>query len=388
MRILTRVLSEGKTLPEALEDVPPGARAWLMEVCSGALRWKGRLDWVIDETSLKKKPTGWLRKILLIGSYQLIAQDRTDPTSVVFETVEEVKSKEGEAPARFANAVLRKVAEHAARWRALPPESAAWGSLPEWLWRKLVEQRGPDWARAYAEASLARPQLWLRGREGSREIVEGGRVEELPGFREGEFFIQDISSQTLVSEIAAEVKRAFPETASLSALDLCAAPGGKSVGLAWNGFEVSAADLGPERIAMLSQTVERTRSNVKIIPRDQVKGLSSQDLVWIDAPCTGTGILRRHPEVRWLRKENELAGLTKIQHELLVEGWEKVRPGGFLAYSVCSVLKEEGIEAIARAGLQARLVKEWLLCPQNPPHGDGFWAGLIRKESGRLHHPQ
>ncbi len=123
-----------------------------------------------------------------------------------------------------------------------------------------------------------------------------------------------------------------------------------------------------------------------MIERVEVASLPEQDLVWVDAPCSGTGIMRRHPDVRWLRKEAELNALRSVQEALLAEAWEKVRPGGFLAYSVCSVLKDEGpqrlqalVKKCAARGSEPIWVRDWLLTPMELPHGDGFWAGLLRK---------
>src|SRR5690606_19168184 len=146
------------------------------------LRWRGRLDLAIDAIALKKKPTGWLRRAILTGAYQLVAQDRTSPAGVVSETVAAIKKKEGEAPAKFANALLRRISEDARRWRELPfpekaapdsPEAAAWASLPHWLWSRLVRAQGVEWAKAYAQASLERPVIWLRGQESAPAPVEG-----------------------------------------------------------------------------------------------------------------------------------------------------------------------------------------------------------------------
>lgn len=406
VRALTRVLSDHEPLDEALaalsgQVTQPQARAWLQEVCSGTLRWKGRLDQAIDSTALKKKPSGWLRKILLIAAYQLVVQERTSPAAVVNETVNEIKRKEGEAPAKFANAALRKIAEHREQWRNLElrpnasaAEAASWASLPEWLWTRLEKSFGPAWAQAYASASLERPTTWIRSRSpssshegaeagpvpGSFRLTEGGAITEKAGFGEGQFIVQDISSQQLVAAIAEKAREAGNR-----ALDLCAAPGGKSVGLAWSGFDVHASDRDPARYALLQKTVERAApGKVKITARDQVAALPALDLVWVDSPCSGTGILRRHPDVRWLRREKELDGLMQVQQELLAEAWQQVRPGGFLAYSVCSVLKEEGPEVVSKLlskpGIQAEKVAEWFLVPHEAPHGDGFWAALIRKK--------
>ena len=408
VRVLTRVLSNHEPLDEALALVctesRTGARPWLQEVCAGTLRWKGRLDQAIDSVALKKKPTGWLRKILLIAAYQLIGQERTSPAAVVSETVSEIKKKEGEAPARFGNALLRKISDHSLEWRTLSfPEKgslerrAAWAGIPEWLWKKIEKQRGVDWARAYALASFERPTMWIRSRQSSEELsswaqpgplpgsfslTEGGALTAKPGFERGDFFVQDISSQWLIHEISREVSKELhreTSTKDLTALDLCAAPGGKSVALAWEGFKVNATDLAGPRVALLKQTIERMGSLISTIEREKIGALPAQDLVWVDAPCTGSGILRRHPDVRWLRREKDLDSLTRSQKALLREGWEKVRPGGFLVYSVCSVLDEEGPEVISGSGILVRAVKEWRLSPQEAPFGDGFWCALFQK---------
>jgi 16S rRNA (cytosine967-C5)-methyltransferase len=356
----------------------------------------------LDSISLKKKPSGWLRKVLLLASYQLIVQERTSAGAVVSETVSEVKSKEGELPGKFANALLRKVAEHAPRWRTMPfpkgqplKAQAQWASLPEWFWKKIVEQHGLEWACAYAQASLERPVLWIRGRSEdwkpkwsaesgpvpcSWKSLEGGGIVQREGFQTGEFIVQDISSQFLISEVSAKIKMALPKQ-EWSALDLCAAPGGKSVGLAWNGFSVVATDRMAHRLPLLEQTVARAAPSIRVVPWESWSQESSQNLIWVDAPCSGTGILRRHPDVRWLRKEKELSDLIQTQRKLLSETWSKVRAGDFMVYSVCSVLKEEGPEAIQNLDLESAVVSRWFLSPQDEPFGDGFWAVLLRKPS-------
>ena len=408
IRVLARVLSDGKPLDEALAavsgEVAPEMRGWLQEVCSGTLRWKGRLDAALDAIALKKKPTGWLRRALLVGAYQLVAQERTNPGRVVSETVDEVKRKEGEAPARFANAILRKVADHAEGWRrpAYPAgkpivDQARWASQPAWVWKRLVAEQGEQKARAFAEAVLERPSLWFRARDASPQpegleaggipaayrvttgqLPEGG-VARWPGFEEGALIVQDLSSQKLIFEALVEA-RSQGLGEKPKALDLCAAPGGKSVGLAWWGCEVTATDANPARMRLLRETVSRAAPGARVIEWGEVDSLPPQDLVWVDAPCTGTGIVRRHPDVRWLREERELDGLAKAQLDALSRGWQKVRPGGFLVYSVCSVLTEEGAGRLQEAALPgAGILREWSLWPQETPYGDGFQGFLIRK---------
>ncbi len=411
VRVLGRVLGERQALDEVLAsvtgEIAPESRGWLQDVTSGTLRWKGRLDLAIDSVALKKKPTGWLRRVLLVSAYQLVVQESHEGhrAQVVSETVDVVKRKEGVAPAKFCNALLRKVAEHSEAWRKMrfpssgtPAEQASWASLPEWMWRRLVEQRGLDWAQAYALASLERPALWVRGKteswsrglsgatiengpfDGAWKICGArgaarGAVNEWAGFQEGEFFVQDISSQTLVHELTTHVG------AAKRALDLCAAPGGKSAGMAWSGWSVVSSDIDVKRVPLLNQTAERVgQGRMAVMDYSAAQALRDLDVVWVDAPCSGSGILRRHPDVRWLRRESDLEGLNQTQLELVRRAWDQVRPGGYLMYSVCSVLHEEGPETIEKAVLSGAREREWLLTPHEAPYGDGFWAVLLKKQ--------
>lgn len=396
IRVITQVLTDCKPLDEVLascmvsSDLTPHSRAWLQDVCSGVLRWKGRLDLAIDSGSLKKKPSGWLRKVLLVGAYQLIVQDRVAAASVVNETVDFVKGKEGEAPARFANALLRKIAEHASIWRELPfiEENAhQWASLPDWFWKKTVQDYGVSWAKEYSLACLKRPQTWLLCQDeggAHSELFEGeGLVVKKSGFEAGKFIVQDISSQRLVKEVSKIIRGSeTPPTA----LDLCAAPGGKSVALCWEGFQVTATDReettfsSKMRWQMLRETVQRAAPAVRIVSRAEVDSLSDFALVWVDAPCSGSGIIRRHPDVRWLRQPKDLAALISIQSQLIQEAWGKVRSGGFLMYSVCSVFKEEGRDHFHKNTLAgAKILEQWNFAPHHDPFGDGFFGILLSK---------
>ncbi|MBU6376608.1 MAG: hypothetical protein KGQ59_11470, partial [Bdellovibrionales bacterium] len=149
MQVLTQVLSHQKVLDEALSDVPEESRSWVHEVTAGALRFKGRLDWIIDQLSMKKKPSGGIRKSLLIAAYQLVNQPQVPQAWIVSETVEAVKKKEGDAASKFVNAILRKIADHIESWSGLDwpevaeeAEQAQWASLPEWMWRRVLRDHG------------------------------------------------------------------------------------------------------------------------------------------------------------------------------------------------------------------------------------------------------
>ncbi len=438
LRVITEVLSRKLLLDEVLEQAmktaPPESVGWLQDVCAGTLRWKGRLDWILDETALKKKPSGRLRKSLLLASYQLLLQSRVHPGLVVSEAVAEIKAREGQGPGQFANAYLRKVVQHAKFWQQQPfPEQApllqqaAWASLPVWMWQKFVAQQGQAWAQAYALASLERPVVWMRLRNGgelteqlskdaggvqahlpataepgpipgSWSVQAGGRVADWPGLAEGTWIIQDISSQRLLVEVKQFFERREQgERASgggdvgRQILDLCAAPGGKSVGLAWSGWDVVATDISESRSQLLRETLLRVAvggrggavgvgaGRVQQLSWQEAAQLPLQEVIWLDAPCSGSGILRRHPEVRWLRQETDLLSLVETQTQLFQEAWSRLKPQGFLIYSVCSVLKEEGPELLSRLGLTSQVRASWFFVPQEPPYGDGFWAAIVQK---------
>jgi 16S rRNA (cytosine967-C5)-methyltransferase len=149
--------------------------------------------------------------------------------------------------------------------------------------------------------------------------------------------------------------------------------------MAWNGVQVFATDRNEHRIPLLKQTIERAAPQIQLMNWDLVEQMGQKDWIWLDAPCSGTGILRRHPDVRWLRQEKELIGLQQTQEELFKKAWSQVSPSGFLVYSVCSVLKGEGPGLLQRMNVKGSVLKSWFLSPQDSPHGDGFWAALLQK---------
>ncbi|HTL11681.1 MAG TPA: transcription antitermination factor NusB, partial [Bdellovibrionota bacterium] len=384
------------------------ARGWLREVTSGTLRWIGRLELILSTYSKAKPVKGRRLAALSLGAYQILVTDAF-PALVVSETVEWFKVNEGTEAGSFANAVLRRLTEDKDKWKTSglhgPGAEAAWASLPPWMWNRLVSERGREWAMAFAEASLERPPLWIRARraewtpqagepglvEGAWRVPNAGLIESRDGFAEAEFLVQDISNQTLVHDVAEQVllHRGAGETGSPRALDVCAAPGGKSIGLAWSGFAVTALEKNERRRRRLQENADRlapalgsvTVGDLSLLDQ-KIENTLGFDLVWLDPPCSGTGVLRRHPEIRWHRQESDLSALREIQRDLIPRAWKQVRNGGHLLYSVCSVLTEEGEGAYAWSTLPGAVeVKRWLFSPHLPPSGDGFWAVLLRRQS-------
>ena len=234
-------------------------------------------------------------------------------------------------------------------------DGAEYWSLPTWLWDQLCLERGVEWTRAFAQSCLERPV--------NTTVNQDGSVAVFQGIFHGDGFVQDISNQALVQEVIALQPR--------HVLDLCAAPGGKSLGLVQGGMTVTATD--KHREPMLRSSVG---TKVRVMGWEQVWADASlfADCVWIDAPCSAMGLIRRHPEIKWNRVMLDVEALVKVQTALLAQVWERLAPGALLVYSVCSVMKAEG-EAVTA---QYVPIKEWLYAP-HLTGGDGMYAALMRK---------
>jgi 16S rRNA (cytosine967-C5)-methyltransferase len=408
LTILTEVLANKRTLDDAIEmhclrnpSIGAPDRAWLTDITSGVVRNLRRLDLAIDAYSLKKKPAGKIRKILQLAVYQLLHQDRVFPATVVSETVDFVRSEEGEMPAKFVNAILRKISDSRADWRDPPDpgakapisEKAAWASLPDWWWGRWERAYGYDKAIAIARASLERPETWFRVKKDSdlpsfleagplpgsakmREDADAGGIAKLPGYQEGKWIIQDLASQRLVDRFVSELRA---KNLPLKVLDRCAAPGGKSVAMSWLGVDVVAADQSDSRRKILTETVSRASPGVRIVSENEVATAGPYSAVWIDAPCSGSGILRRHPDVRWLRNESDITALIDIQAKLLREAFSLVTSGGLVFYSVCSLFPEEGKNQLKGVEALGKVVEEFHLGPEDQYSSDGFYGVILQK---------
>lgn len=402
VQVLTQVLSDKKPLDQVLDFLKydsPKDRAWIREVCTGVLRWKTRLDHAIDAHALKKKPTGRVRKFLWIAVYQLIVQEQSKPAGVVFETVEAVRKKDGDSPAKFVNALLRRVSEERQQWRdiAKPKANAStqlksiYTGLPE-SWVKVLEkEHGWDWTAAFGLASLERPQTWIHANpswSAPKDFIEGPLKQSYllnpesklspdlttwPGFSEGQWIVQDLSSQQLIQNVFEKIGSQIK-----TVLDCCAAPGGKTIALSWRSLKVDAYDIHADRIQILKKNLERTKVSVFLL--DSLEDLSkSYDLVLIDAPCSGSGILRRHPDVKWNFDFRELEILNKKQNDLVQNLWKNLKVGQYLVYSVCSVFKAESNSLIENLNLKPHVVAEWRFAPHLEPSSDGFYGVLLKK---------
>jgi 16S rRNA (cytosine967-C5)-methyltransferase len=348
--LLAAVLDKRRTLEAALDSLPtqdPRDKAAAHRLAASVLRRAGTLDAVL-EPFLRKAPPDQVRHILRLGAAGLLLLE-TPPHAAVATAVALARAR-GLAPfAGLVNAVLRKVA--AAGPAALDGLDSPRLDTPPWLWTSW----GPD-ARAIAEAhqheaaldlTLAHnadpPEGGIALPTGSWRFPAGTRVADLPGFAEGKFWVQDAA--------AALPARLLAARAGERIADLCAAPGGKTAQLAATGAQVTAVERDTTRLVRLRQNLTRLRLSADTVAADATAWHppAPLDAVLLDAPCSATGTIRRHPEIAHLRRPRDIAAMAETQDKLLAAACAMLRPGGRLLYAVCSLQPEEGPARIAAA---------------------------------------
>ena len=244
----------------------------------------------------------------------------------------------------LVNAVLRKIAAEGPRtWPLLRVPR-----LPKWLRGPLVEAWGPEAVAAMEAAHFAGAPLDLTPRPGagadlpgatllptgSLRLANPGQISTLPGYAEGLWWVQDAAA-------AIPAKVLAPQSGE-RILDLCAAPGGKTLQLAAAGAEVVALDISEARLGRLRENLARTGLAAEIVACDALDHQGLYDAVLLDAPCSATGTIRRHPDLPHAKDGSEFAGLIELQSQLLAHAWTLVKPGGRLVYCTCSLLPDEG----------------------------------------------
>jgi 16S rRNA (cytosine967-C5)-methyltransferase len=356
-------LTHSRTLDEAMEtafaDPPlePRDRAFARAIASTVLRRLGELEAVLGSFVDKPPRTqGQAWPILLSGAAQLLFLE-TPPHAAISLAVDQVRA-DRRTPhlAGLVNAVLRKVAtEGAARLAALDGPAV---NVPGWLRERWSAAYGADAARAIAVASLREAALDLSVKgdaaqwaellggivvpTGSVRVAARGPVEDLAGYGEGAWWVQDAA--------AALPARLLGPVGGLSVADLCAAPGGKTAELAASGARVTAVEASSARIGRLSANLSRLRLEADVVLADAAAYNPGRtfDAVLLDAPCTATGTIRRHPDILRLKRPDDAARLAVDQARLLDAAARLVRPGGQLIYCTCSLEREEGPDQIAR----------------------------------------
>ena len=349
------------------QDLEQRDRAMARLIAATVLRRKGQIDDILRAFLAKpldvRKGNIWA--ILQAAAAQLLFLG-TKPHAAINIAVEQCRSDRGAHRfAGLANAVLRKVAAKGAELVAA--QNAAKLNTPNWLWLRWVKAYGEDTARAIADANRQEAALDISlkravGRSADHELLAtwaerlqgqvlaigsirraaAGRIEDLPGFAEGEWWVQDAAA-TLPAKLLGDVS-------GKQIADVCAAPGGKTAQLVAAGARVTAVDSSAHRLQRLNENLERLQLSAQVVQADARSWAPAQqfDAILLDAPCTATGTMRRHPDIAHLKQAGDVERLAELQSCIIDNVIKHVRPGGTLLYCTCSLEPEEGVRQIER----------------------------------------
>lgn len=422
-QILLQVLDNGKSLstllPEAANQLNPKDVPLVQEITFGVCRVLPRLEQIL-KTLLDKPLKGKTRLVhclLLVGLYQLLYM-RVPAHAAVDEVVNATKSLKLENFRALANAVLRRFLRE--QETILAKVDKHWQTLhPEWFVNKL-KKAYPHW-REIVEANNQRPPMWVRTNAQHikrvdyqtllGELAKGSPnstacvpdcaillacpvpVSQLPHFEQGWVTVQDAHAQWSAELLGAQNGELI--------LDACAAPGGKTTHILEKApqAKVMALDIEEGRLKRVRENLARLGQTAEVIcgdaskPEEWLAEGVQFDRILLDAPCSATGVIRRHPDIKWLRKEEDIAALAQLQSEILEALWARLKPNGVLLYATCSILPEENSEQIERfvANHTDAVWAEMDFCGEktaskqffpHPEGGDGFfYAKLVKQQA-------
>lgn len=375
-QVLNATITDGQslaqTLPGALEQVSEGDRALLQQLCYGCLRNYHRLQGV--QQQLLKKPLktkdGDINALLLLGLYQILDMRIPDHASLS-STVEATRKLNKPWATGLVNGVLRRCSrERESLLENLTPQQL--DSHPSWLLQQL-KQRWPRQCEQIINANNSQPPMCLRvnRQRGHRDdylqaLAAGGidaracdlaqdgirldkamDVMHLPGFTEGRVSVQDEAAQLAAYLLEAQ--------SGERVLDACAAPGGKAchiLELEPGVKQLLAIDIDSRRLQRIQENLQRLQLKATVLQADTSDlpdevGNTLFDRILLDAPCSGSGVIRRHPDIKLLRRESDLQGFAQTQSGMLSSLWRSLKPGGRLLYATCSILGTENEEVVA-----------------------------------------
>ncbi|MGH6875108.1 MAG: RsmB/NOP family class I SAM-dependent RNA methyltransferase [Aestuariivirgaceae bacterium] len=412
VRLVSLVLRRQAQLDEVFDESAsrgPLSRATAQDrslcyaITATVLRRKGEIDHLLSKLLSKPLPrsSGLAREILLATAAQLVFM-RTAPHAAVALAVVIAKA---DFQARHFAALVNAVGRRLADFGKIGAPDDPTINTPSWLFARWLARYGPETAREIARAHLedapldltvlGDPEAWaqrLGGEPASAQTVRlsdwHGSITDLPGFAEGQWWVQD--------EAAAIPARLLGDAKGLRVLDLCAAPGGKTAQLATAGAMVTAVDRSARKMQRLEENLRRLHLSAETVVADVLhfQPAASFDAVLLDAPCSATGIIRRHPDIPYLRKPDQIAELAILQNKLLFKAASLVRPGGTLIYCTCSLEGEEGEEHLSKLPVNLALMPltagefalppEWLDaygCVRTLPNQgvDGFFAMRLHR---------
>ena len=404
----------GQTADSAREKFGLDERdaALCLRLCRSVLQNAALLDYYIASFS-SRKPEELEPQVLdalRLGAAQILFADRIPVSAAVNESVELVKRSRKNVTG-FVNAVLRNIVRNRHSLPEIPDHGTARElsirfSHPLWLCERIVSEHGYEFARAFLETDNLPPDLTVtanlcridavslakrfcsEGYDASVGPLSGvsvcirsaGAVAELPGYAQGDFFVQDAAA-------ASGVVAAIP-TPGMTVLDACASPGGKSMlcaGLMDDAGEITACDIHAGKLRLVDENVSRLgfrsiRTETADASRPPERFMEHFDLVITDVPCSGLGVIRKKPEIRY-KDPNQISSLPEVQLRILRGGASCVNRGGKLLYSTCTILREENEDVVAaflREDGRFSLETQRTIWPQEN-NTDGFYYAIMRK---------
>ncbi|KJG08768.1 16S rRNA (cytosine(967)-C(5))-methyltransferase RsmB [Photobacterium kishitanii] len=375
-KVIYQVVDQGQSLSAALplaqQDIRERDHALLQEICYGVLRWLPRLE-SITQALMEKPLTGKQRvfhHLILVGLYQL-GYMRIPAHAAVAETVDATKTLKKPQLRGLINAILRSYQRQKETLdeQAISHDAGKYGH-PSWL-LKLLKASYPDQYAAICEANNTKAPMWLRvnshhhDRDTYRALLDAEGiatelhpqaadalrlispcdVTKLPGFSDGWVSVQDAAAQLAVDYLQ-------PQAGELI-LDCCAAPGGKTVHIMERvpSAQVVAIDCDENRLKRVYENLERLHLSAQVLCADarypdQWWHGEKFDRILLDAPCSATGVIRRHPDIKWLRRGEDIAALALLQAEIFDAMWLQLKPGGTLVYATCSITPQENCDQV------------------------------------------
>lgn len=416
-KAIGQVLDQGQSLSTVLpglqKSIADKDRALLQELCFGTLRVLPQLEWCLQQ--LMAKPlTGKQRPLhylMMVGLYQML-HTRIPAHAILAETVEGAVALKRPQLKGLVNGVLRQFQRQQVELLQRMENNDSRFLHPSWLLKRL-KQAYPDQWQQIVEANNQRPPMWLRvnrqhhSRDAYLALLAQADIEafphpdygdalrlatpcavtSLPGFEQGWVTVQDASAQGSVDLLDPQDGETI--------LDLCCAPGGKTTHIleAAPKAHVLAVDVDKQRLVRVNENLQRLGLHAQVKqgdgrePHIWAAGLTF-DKILLDAPCSATGVIRRHPDIKWLRRDSDIAELARLQAEILEAIWPYLKPQGVLVYATCSILPDENSQQILSflaLHTDARLVETGDIAQpgkQNLPDaqsGDGFYYAKLIK---------
>lgn len=417
---VTEGASLTRLLTEYSDQVDEKDRALLAEMVFGSCRWYHRLDAVLSLLMRKplRKRDSDVHALLIVGLYQLNHM-RIKPHAILAETVNAARHLGKPMFTKLVNGVLRRFQrEQQALLEQVDKEEAASLSVPQWLLQEFKQNWPKQW-REVAQAMLKQPPLTLRlntrrvqlkdylqqlneqqmpakpveGIPGALMLDKAVPVERIPGFSQGLVSVQDAGAQLAAILLDA--------SGGAAVLDACAAPGGKTGHILERveNLHLVAIDVDEKRLGKVAENLQRLNLKAELIVADaaDAEGVwrnRQYDYILLDVPCSATGVIRRHPDIKMLRRRQDITGLVELQRRILLNAWPLLKEGGRMLYATCSLLSAENEQQVDWFLKQQQDAAELPLQPplecHNRQHGiqvlpdsskDGFYYSLLVKQT-------